>query len=464
MNISNYIRSSISNRENVDIKPNIPTDLIGKVASHIFHSISISSEKIGIKASKIKQSKSNSSFSVSSFVEIARSNVSVPKAALPAAKAPTPYSIGVHVINSLPPLDTTSLIAKNNGLTSDEYHAIKMYINTNKEKWSSIHDSIVLRREDSGLSRTLVVDRQGEGPIKIYALLKQKGGVSALGEGAYKKATWALDMETDERMVFLSEKREKMGSSFRPLNDRERDALIKYAGRPGFIGGRVVTYRFKVKGNPPMPSSGSEKRGALVEPFRAGELSDYITTKKVRKKGPLTLSQIYQIGSDIALALSQLHADGEMHLDVKPRNIMLREENGVLRGGLGDFSFIHKVGELKESMGTPAYLSPEIFSSSDLSRVNQKADMWSFGMMLYDLKQGEAVLGATQLGYTKAIPYPTNGEAGLEIWKKIHLTERDREGSLDWLIDHCLVMDPSARFSSDQALQILRELASIKIV
>mmetsp|Transcript_94140 Transcript_94140/g.239602 ORF Transcript_94140/g.239602 Transcript_94140/m.239602 type:complete len:202 (-) Transcript_94140:74-679(-) len=93
---------------------------------------------------------------------------------------------------------------------------------------------------------------------------------------------------------------------------------------------------------------------------------------------------------DLFVALGRLHPHGIVHKDVKPDNIL------VSRGGdcyLCDFGLTVFLEDFPEGMempaaGTPAFMAPELFFPMKPTRYDTKYDMWSAGMVGYELACG----------------------------------------------------------------------------
>jgi serine/threonine-protein kinase len=100
-------------------------------------------------------------------------------------------------------------------------------------------------------------------------------------------------------------------------------------------------------------------------------------------QGPLALAEVLRIGMQTAAGLAAAHAQGLVHRDVKPANILL--ENGVERVRLTDFGLARAAADagLTQSgvvIGTPNYMAPE---QARGERADHRADLFSLGSTLY---------------------------------------------------------------------------------
>ena len=107
-------------------------------------------------------------------------------------------------------------------------------------------------------------------------------------------------------------------------------------------------------------------------------------------EGPLETKEIARIGLQTALGLAAAHAQGLVHRDVKPANILL--ENGVQRVRITDFGLARAVDDASLTRsgvvtGTPQYMSPEQTRSE---AVDHRTDLFSLGSTLYALCTGHA--------------------------------------------------------------------------
>jgi WD40 repeat protein/serine/threonine protein kinase len=111
---------------------------------------------------------------------------------------------------------------------------------------------------------------------------------------------------------------------------------------------------------------------------------------KLDRGGPLPLKEILRIGLQVAAGLAAAHAQGLVHRDVKPANILL--ENGIERIKITDFGLARAVDDASVTQsgvvaGTPAYMSPE---QAHGKPVDARSDLFSLGSVLYTLCAGHA--------------------------------------------------------------------------
>ena len=133
-----------------------------------------------------------------------------------------------------------------------------------------------------------------------------------------------------------------------------------------------------------------EKRPYLVMKFIEG-----ITLKARMDQGPLSSDEVVRVVEAVGAALAYAHKQGVLHRDIKPSNVLLATDGQIY---LADFGLARmaQAGESTLSsdsiMGTPQYISPEqAMGKSDL---DQRTDLYSFGVMLYEMVVGKVPFSA----------------------------------------------------------------------
>jgi serine/threonine protein kinase len=110
--------------------------------------------------------------------------------------------------------------------------------------------------------------------------------------------------------------------------------------------------------------------------------------ERLDTEGPLGVREILRIGMQTASGLAAAHAQGLVHRDVKPANILL--ENGIERVKLTDFGLARAVDDASLTQsgviaGTPQYMAPEQAAGET---VDHRADLFSLGSVLYAMCTG----------------------------------------------------------------------------
>ncbi len=152
----------------------------------------------------------------------------------------------------------------------------------------------------------------------------------------------------------------------------------------------------------------SENSNYIVSEFIEGE-----TLREVIQKSPMKLSEILDIAVQIANALTAAHAAHIVHRDIKPENIIVRPDGYVkiLDFGLAKLveqkSFIgleDKTAKQNETakgiiLGTVNYMSPE---QAKGEKVDGRTDIFSFGVLLYELIAGRTPFASSSMSETFA--------------------------------------------------------------
>lgn len=122
----------------------------------------------------------------------------------------------------------------------------------------------------------------------------------------------------------------------------------------------------------------------------------------------LTVDERIELFIDVCHAVQHAHQKGVIHRDLKPSNVLVSEENGRARPKVIDFGIAKAVGQpLTErtlvtaagvALGTASYMSPEQAESAGHD-VDTRTDIYSLGVMLYELLVGRVPMEPGQQGY-----------------------------------------------------------------
>jgi serine/threonine protein kinase len=163
--------------------------------------------------------------------------------------------------------------------------------------------------------------------------------------------------------------------------------------------------------------------------------------ERLEKRGPLELKEILRIGMQAARGLAAAHAQGLVHRDVKPANVLL--ENGVERVKLTDFGLARAVDDANLTQsgvlaGTPNYMSPEQAAGSS---VDARSDLFSLGSVLYFLCTGHPPFRADS-------PFAVVRRVCDDPVRSIREVNADLPSWLDSIIAKLLAKKPEDRFQT----------------
>jgi serine/threonine protein kinase len=119
-----------------------------------------------------------------------------------------------------------------------------------------------------------------------------------------------------------------------------------------------------------------------MEFFPGGDL-------RARMRSPIAWREALGYLRQMADALGALHAIGVLHRDVKPGNVLLREDGSI---AFIDFGLARQVGLESEItgagaiFGTPHYMSPE---QGHGGRLDERSDLYSLGVIFHEMLTGE---------------------------------------------------------------------------
>jgi tetratricopeptide (TPR) repeat protein/predicted Ser/Thr protein kinase len=111
------------------------------------------------------------------------------------------------------------------------------------------------------------------------------------------------------------------------------------------------------------------------------------TLKQVIEEETLSIKKVLDIGIQICEGLAIAHEKGIVHRDIKSDNIMLtpRGQVKIMDFGLAKLKGATKITQTGSTLGTASYMSPEQAQGEE---VDQRSDIFSFGVVLYELLTG----------------------------------------------------------------------------
>ncbi|MCP4455302.1 MAG: serine/threonine protein kinase, partial [Planctomycetes bacterium] len=127
------------------------------------------------------------------------------------------------------------------------------------------------------------------------------------------------------------------------------------------------------------------------------EFVDGTDLRRVIRAGELTSGQALAIVPQICEALHYAHEKGIVHRDIKPENILLDNDGHIKIADFGLARLLNKeataytLTQADQRMGTPHYMAPEQIEHP--SAVDHRADIYSLGVVFYEMLTGELPIG-----------------------------------------------------------------------
>jgi serine/threonine protein kinase/tetratricopeptide (TPR) repeat protein len=153
--------------------------------------------------------------------------------------------------------------------------------------------------------------------------------------------------------------------------------------------------------------------------------------RQIEQAGKLPPREALEIIPQICAALQFAHDEGIVHRDIKPENILLDKKGRVK---IADFGLAKILGQepkdfrltgARDVVGTPHYMAPEQIEKPQ--EVDHRADIYSLGVVFYEMLTGELPLGKFQP--------PSSRMGGIQI-----------DVRLDEVVLHALEKDPARRY------------------
>jgi len=177
----------------------------------------------------------------------------------------------------------------------------------------------------------------------------------------------------------------------------------------------------------------------LVMEFVRGASLDHLLYNE-----PLTLEQIDHLARGLIQGVAAAHRLNLIHRDLKPANVLLEVVDKELTPKITDFGLAKALDEPTHTqagvmMGTPQYMPPE--QIEDASSVDHRADVWSLGVILYEMCAGVRPFEHAELPEVLRMVLDNTRRPVIEV--NPNLPDRMVEA-----IEGALVLEPEDRIAS----------------
>lgn len=167
--------------------------------------------------------------------------------------------------------------------------------------------------------------------------------------------------------------------------------------------------------------------------FPGGTLADQM------KQKPMPLANVVRVTVRLATALDYAHRRGVIHRDLKPKNVLLDDEDEVVLSDFGVAKLLQETTELTASgaiVGTPPYMSPEQLRGAEL---NAQSDIYSLGIMVYEMFTG-------QLPYRSDSIYGLISQHNDAPVPELDTTQRNLPAACNAIVKRALAKKPDERY------------------
>jgi NIMA (never in mitosis gene a)-related kinase len=191
--------------------------------------------------------------------------------------------------------------------------------------------------------------------------------IQLLGSGSFGKCYLCIDPQDNSKVVVKQIDISHMNDS------QKRESYHEAKIMSAFDHPNIIRFR-------DIYATNTGKLNIVMDYADGGDLADRIKNQKGKYFQEVFIIDIFV---QLCLALKHVHDRKILHRDIKAQNVFLTKDDIVKLGDFGIARVLSStIDKAKTVVGTPYYLSPEIV---DNKPYNFKSDVWSLGVLLYEL-------------------------------------------------------------------------------
>lgn len=212
--------------------------------------------------------------------------------------------------------------------------------------------------------------------------------VDLLGRGGFATVYKAFDKVLEIPVALKFFQSNDQSGKYTIINEIRRAIILSHPNIVRYYGVETMVNR-NVHGQE------EEVQIGVMEFVQEGQMKTYLA------KNPVSFQELNKLFLDTLEGLKYLHAQGIIHRDIKPQNILLgRDKQNKLLAKISDFG-ISKSGDSDQAsasvlLGTIEYMAPEQFNPEKYGinkTISYNVDVWAFGVTAYYLLKGELLFG-----------------------------------------------------------------------
>jgi len=282
-----------------------------------------------------------------------------------------------------------------------------------------------------------------------------------LGKGAFAKVFKAYDQERN-RYVALKFYQGDANEKYDIIGEINRMEDIRHLNLVKYYDARSISH---------IGADGTETKQqvGIMEYANGGNLADWTNQLRQQTAHLHSTTQRHQhiaaaiqpLTKGILNGLAFLHQHGILHRDIKPANILLHQEREQLIPKIADFGLSKETGSHAASSqglkGTIEYMAPEQLYPRKYAKeegIKANADLWAFGIILYELFAQQIPVGRRSEGSTVE-----DIMENLDLFEPNRLVLQDIPMPYQRMIEVCLVKFSEKRVqTAEKLLTIIEEV------